>query len=259
MPQFRRWTRTRITSGWRASMAVVTVGWSRLFGQMQERCGFELSAILRMSFMGRNGQRLLLPIFQLVYPIIARIWVGLQKKRCAHDFGRRRSSVFRIPSRTAVYAGIDRIKVRNVDRRYKRACAIARRTSADGKAFAKQGFYLFPKMVELDKLMRRQRELAQKVFETHPELAFWRLNGERPARFPKKQKQGICLRRKLLIDAGIPRSIAMAGPPKGAKVDDMLDALVCAVIARRIYKGRANSFPNPPPHDKFGLPMAIWA
>ena len=39
----------------------------------------------------------------------------------------------------------------------------------------------------------------------------------------------------------------------------LLDALACAAIARRLHAGSAQPFPNPPPRDAFGLPMAIWA
>jgi Protein of unknown function (DUF429) len=44
---------------------------------------------------------------------------------------------------------------------------------------------------------------------------------------------------------------------KGA--DDLLDALACAAVARRIHAGTARPFPDPPERDAFGLPMAIWA
>jgi predicted RNase H-like nuclease len=50
-----------------------------------------------------------------------------------------------------------------------------------------------------------------------------------------------------------------AAPPKGAAADDLLDALACAAIARRLHAGVAEPFPNPPPRDALGLPMAIWA
>jgi hypothetical protein len=33
----------------------------------------------------------------------------------------------------------------------------------------------------------------------------------------------------------------------------------CAAIARRIHAGQAQRFPDPPPLDRHGLPMAIWA
>jgi len=102
------------------------------------------------------------------------------------------------------------------------------------------------------------------VFEVHPEVAFWRLNGERALTEPKKVKSrpyepGLVLRRKLLIAAGLPADAINAAPPKGAAADDLLDALACAAVARRIHGGLANPFPNPPPHDGHGLPMAIWA
>ena len=50
-----------------------------------------------------------------------------------------------------------------------------------------------------------------------------------------------------------------ATPPKGAAADDLLDALACAAIARRLHAGLAQPFPDPPPRDAFGLAMAIWA
>jgi predicted RNase H-like nuclease len=102
------------------------------------------------------------------------------------------------------------------------------------------------------------------VFEVHPEVAFWRLNGGRPLTEPKKVKSrpyepGLALRRNLLMAGGLPDQAVNAAPPKGAAADDLLDALACAAIARRIHVGIAEPFPNPPPRDAFGLAMAIWA
>jgi predicted RNase H-like nuclease len=53
--------------------------------------------------------------------------------------------------------------------------------------------------------------------------------------------------------------LVYGAPPKGAGPDDLLDALACAAIARRIHAGLARPFPDPPLRDAFGLPMAIWA
>jgi predicted RNase H-like nuclease len=63
----------------------------------------------------------------------------------------------------------------------------------------------------------------------------------------------------LLIAAGLPPEAANAAPPKGAGPDDLLDALACAVVARRLHHGEAQPFPDPPSRDAFGLRMAIWA
>jgi predicted RNase H-like nuclease len=66
------------------------------------------------------------------------------------------------------------------------------------------------------------------------------------------------LRRRLLVAAGFAPSVVEGNPPRGAGPDDVLDALACAAIAQRIQAGTAQSFPDPPERDAFGLRMAIW-
>jgi predicted RNase H-like nuclease len=95
-------------------------------------------------------------------------------------------------------------------------------------------------------------------------VAFWRSNGEPALAEPKKVKgrcyeDGLALRRRLLIDAGLPVALVNGAPPSGAGADDLLDALACAVIARRIDAGMARPFPDPYERDACGLRMAIWA
>ena len=162
--------------------------------------------------------------------------------------GARQSSVFPVPSRQAVYALT-----------YLEACRLALSTSEPPRSVQKQLFLIAPRIREIDGLLRADAALAARVFEVHPELAFWRLNGERPLPLPKKVKPGLALRRALLVAAGYPPAILDAPPPKGAARDDMLDALACAAIAQRIHAGVALSFPDPPQRDEHGLPMAIWA
>jgi predicted RNase H-like nuclease len=166
--------------------------------------------------------------------------------------GARQSSVFSVPSRTAIYAGD-----------YGEACRLAAATSDPPRKVSKQLFNIAPKIREVDQAVRAS-STAERVFEVHPELAFWRLNGERPLDEPKKIKSrcyepGLALRRTLLIAAGLAPEAVNAAPPKGAGLDDLLDALACAAIARRLYAGTARPFPDPPPRDQHGLPMAIWA
>jgi predicted RNase H-like nuclease len=167
--------------------------------------------------------------------------------------GARQSSVFSVPSRAAIYAPD-----------YAAACRIAGATSEPPRKVSKQLFNIAPKIREVDETLRADPALVDRVFEVHPELAFWRLNGGQPLSEPKKVKgrcheQGLALRRRLLIAAGLPASAVEAAPPQGAGPDDLLDALACAAIARRIAAGTAQSFPHPPPRDAHGLPMAIWA
>jgi predicted RNase H-like nuclease len=116
-----------------------------------------------------------------------------------------------------------------------------------------------PRIREIERALRTDPALAAQVFETHPELAFWRLNGDRALAYPKKVKPGLALRRQLLIDAGFAAVAVEAPAPKGAGPDDLLDALACAAMARRIHAGLARPFPDDPQRDHYGLPMAIWA
>jgi predicted RNase H-like nuclease len=167
--------------------------------------------------------------------------------------GARQSSVFSVPARAALAAPD-----------YRSACEAALATSDPPRKISKQLFMLVPKIREVDAGLRADDGLASRTFEVHPELAFWRLNGDRALSEPKKIKgkpyePGLAQRRALLIAAGFPRQVAEARPPKGAGPDDLLDALACAAIARRIHAGVARPFPDPPPRDAHGLPMAIWA
>jgi len=167
--------------------------------------------------------------------------------------GARQSSVFSVPSRATLELAD-----------YRAACGVALATSDPPRSVSKQLFMLAPKIREVDACLRADAGAAARVFEVHPELAFWRLNGGRALDQPKKVKgrcyePGLTLRRQLLLAAGFPPAAVQAVPPRGAGLDDLLDALACAAIARRIYSGVAQPFPDPPERDAFGLPMAIWA
>lgn len=166
--------------------------------------------------------------------------------------GARQSSVFSVPSRAAI-----------AENDYRGACAAAFATSDPPRKVSKQLFNIAPKIREVDVALRADPALAARTYEVHPELAFWRLNGGQPLTEPKKVKSrcyepGLKLRRGLLIAAGLSRAIVDGAPPKGAGADDLLDALACAAVARRLHKGEATPYPDPPPRDAHGLPMAIW-
>ena len=167
--------------------------------------------------------------------------------------GARQSSVFSVPSRAAIYAAD-----------YAASCTAAQATSDPPRKVSRQLFNIAPKIREVDTLLRGDAALVPRVFEVHPELAFWRLNGGRALDLPKKVKSrchepGLALRRRLLIAAGLPASVVEAKPPRGAGPDDLIDALACAMIARHLHAGTARPFPDPSPRDAYGLPMAIWA
>jgi predicted RNase H-like nuclease len=167
--------------------------------------------------------------------------------------GERQSSVFTVPSRCAVYT-----------ESYGDACRLAAETSDPPKKVSKQLFMIAPKIREIDTELRNTPALVARVFEVHPEVAFWRLNGERALAEPKKVRgrpygPGLALRRTLLAQSGFTEAATTAKAPRGAAEDDLVDALACAAIARRIRAGLARPFPDPPLRDEHGLPIAIWA
>ena len=165
--------------------------------------------------------------------------------------GERQSSVFSIPSRAAVWASD-----------YREACRISLETSNPPRKVSKQAFNLFPKIREIDDLVTPQ--LCSRLHEVHPEVAFWRLNGEKPMNLPKKIKgkinpAGMAERMRLLEAHGIPAGLTMSAPPRGAAQDDLLDACACLAIAERLARGVAVPFPDPPGKTVTGIPVAIWA
>jgi predicted RNase H-like nuclease len=168
--------------------------------------------------------------------------------------GPRRSSVFSVPSRAAVYAFADG---------YPRTCAVARATSSPSWAPSKQAFWLFPRIQEIDLALRAERELAGRVFEIHPEVAFRMMQGS-PLQEPKKKNgrchpEGMDLRKALLRDQGFPSAVAGQAPPRGAGLDDLLDACAVSWSAARIENREAVVFGEPPELDGMGLRVAIWA
>jgi predicted RNase H-like nuclease len=166
--------------------------------------------------------------------------------------GQRQSSVFSVPSRAAVMCAD-----------YAEACRVNLRNSDPPKKIAKQIFHIFPRMREIDALMTPA--LQTRVFEVHPELAFWAMNGA-SLPLPKKVKgqphgPGLALRKELLAKAGFPMGTLPPAAYRTAEVgaDDLLDACACAWSAKRIAEGRNLRFPADPPRDQRGLRMEINA
>jgi predicted RNase H-like nuclease len=179
--------------------------------------------------------------------------------------GQRQSSVFSIPSRAALYADTnDFTTIEAWYAAHRRASEVATTTSDPPRGVSIQAFGIFSKIREIDALLIARPELRGRVCESHPEVAFCRLNGEKPMTLPKKIKgsvnpAGMEERKALLCRHGYEKAFLDQPPPKGAASDDFLDAAVMMAIAARIARGEAKSFPDPPLADRFGIPVAIWA
>jgi predicted RNase H-like nuclease len=168
--------------------------------------------------------------------------------------GPRRSSVFSVPSRSAVYA---------FSEGYAKVCSVARATSMPPWAPSKQAFWIFPRIQDVDRVLRADKGASARVFEVHPELAFRVMNGA-PLLEPKKRKgrchePGMQLRRDLLKRQGFASTFLDRPPPRGAARDDFYDACACTWSARRLLASKAMVFPSEPSFDAHGLVMAIWA
>jgi len=179
--------------------------------------------------------------------------------------GDRQSSVFSIPSRAALYADTsDFTTIEAWYAAHRRASEVAKATSDPPRGASIQAFGIFAKIREIDSLLISHPELRRRVFESHPEVAFCRLNGEQAMSLPKKIKgavnpAGMEERKALLCRHGYEKAFLDQAPPRGAAADDFLDAAVMMLIAGRIAKGEAKPFPDPPLADRFGIPVAIWA
>jgi predicted RNase H-like nuclease len=124
-----------------------------------------------------------------------------------------------------------------------------------GVGLTRQTFHLFPKMREVDALMRANETLRSTVYEAHPELAFARMNDGKPVLSKKRRPDGFGERLELLARHGFawePRSLP------GAARDDVLDAIAVCRTALLIAQGTATRLGPVQERDRYGLPMNIW-
>lgn len=149
--------------------------------------------------------------------------------------GARRSSIFTTPPR-ACLATAD----------YPTALAASR--AAMGIGISVQSFHLLPKIRELDALV----EPGESQFvEIHPECAFLLLN-DHVGLPPKSSTDGALLRTELLRGWYGP----LPPVPRGAKPDDLLDALAVLWSVHRYVAGEHRTFGDGAV-DARGLPMRV--
>ena len=158
----------------------------------------------------------------------------------------RGSSVFNVPGREALET-TDVEEAREVSRRL------------SGVAFSNQLWAIQPKILEVDHVLRADPVARTRVRETHPELAFWALNDDEPVIEPKKSRDGFERRLSILsrFDSRAEQLVEDAlteFPRTSVQRDDIVDAFVCALIAR---SPGLRTVPADPPRDEFGLPMEM--
>lgn len=160
----------------------------------------------------------------------------------------RASSVFPAPNRPVLVATS-----------YLDACQI--RQTIDGKRVSKQAHAIYPKIREVDELLRSSPGLQGRICEVHPEVSFAYWNGGKAMAAGKKSTTGAAARERLIegvwpavltnIRARLPRGIVQR--------DDLNDAFAALWTARRIVDNRAVTLPGRSERDSMGLKMEIVA
>jgi predicted RNase H-like nuclease len=169
----------------------------------------------------------------------------LARERLGQPRGR---SVFPCPVRSALDA-----------REWKDACV--RAEGIDGRRVTKQSFGIFPKIREVDLLLRTQCWARRLIREVHPELSFALWAGT-PMKHRKKSALGRIERQELIAAAFGENAFGLAQESvrgHGVASDDLADAFAAAWTASRILGRTASLFPGDEEVDDVGLAMQICA
>lgn len=181
---------------------------------------------------------------------------GSEERACdrlARDLlgGEWAASVFPVPCRPAVHADDPEEASRINEERTGRKLSIQSRSLLDG-------------IRDVERLLSRRPQARGVVREMHPEVAFWGLNGGRPVRVGKREREGLVERLAILDahDRRAPRVVSaalLAFPRNRVGRDDVLDALAGVVTASR--RSALRTLPPDPPSDARGLPMemVVWS
>jgi predicted RNase H-like nuclease len=159
------------------------------------------------------------------------------------------SSVFPVPCREALNANT-----------YDQACEVNQRVL--DKKLSLTSWGICKKIQEVDKLFRKEPSLQKCFRETHPELCFRLLNDGKTLLSPKRRSQGKRDREKLLqpfvrnFREAI-NEIECEHSRKELGRDDLLDAIVAAILARLVCEGKVQSIPCAPEYDASGLRMEM--
>ena len=138
----------------------------------------------------------------------------------------------------------------------------AQAMTLQGGGLSIQSFNIVPRVREVDTAITPA--LQESIREAHPELAFRRLNEGRQLRHRKRttagQRERVALLRKAFgADLPDPTGVRLRLGTGRVAIDDVVDAMVLADVARRIHRREAHRVPSgEPPTDARGLRMEIW-
>jgi len=178
---------------------------------------------------------------------------GTEERQCDKAARRllrpkRSSSVFPAPARQTLQADS-----------YEQAQQFNR--CAIGRGLSQQSWNIVPKIRQIDELLLSTPSLQGVLRECHPEVCFWALNDKQAMRHNKKQEAGRHERLAVLQKYFAPchqlfESAASQYLRRQLALDDIIDAMVCAVTAKFGYNNYT-TVPASPSSDIRGLPMEI--
>jgi predicted RNase H-like nuclease len=162
--------------------------------------------------------------------------------------GRRASTLFNVPCRQALSAP-DYPAARRINR------------EVLGKSLSAQSYGITKAVREADTFLLDHPQWKNRLLESHPELCFAVLNGGIALVEKKSSPEGI-LRRLELLQGYLPEApLILDGYlerfPRPEKSDDLLDALVLALMGREITACGMKSIPKHPRADARGILMQI--
>jgi len=162
------------------------------------------------------------------------------------ELGRKASSVFPVPSRSAVYAETEEEQKKENKRIL-------------GKSLAKQSLAIIPKIKELDLFLVSHPEYQGRILERHPELSFTRMKGSEVI-CRKKEYAGFTEREWILSEYLGRKSLSYfydEAKTLQCKPDDMMDAVCLAVTGALYAHGLCETIPLDPERDAHGLEMKM--
>lgn len=131
-----------------------------------------------------------------------------------------------------------------------------------GKGLSKQMWNILPKVRALDALLQTRPALRNIIRECHPEIALWGL-GRTIVASNKATPEGRADRLRVLgAHIRAPERCIEAARDtikvRDAKDDDLIDAMICAVVGAGAWDGTIRALDEQLPRDATGLAMNIW-
>ena len=124
-----------------------------------------------------------------------------------------------------------------------------------GVSLTQQTLAIIPKMAELDRFLQEHPEYRDRICESHPEVCFARLNGNKAIEIKKSRSKGVSKRTEVLekyLEPGALSDIKALAKKGNCKPDDVLDAVCLAVTAKFNGEGKCECIHGDVKPEEYG-------